>query len=193
MVSRASLLCKDSGAAAPMRTVLQLLSGIDWIGSHAQQCLEGKSFPRTESSPSAQLHPVYLQQMPCTAAPGLTVLCVTGHPPGLIESSVTGVAVAAQAKPHSFASATLGQCVWGVNAEVTDSGLASQTLEQGGSQQCKDMGDRNDHRHDIQRGLWYMGRAVTSGGALEMVSFQRHRAVGKLKGESNAQKVRGSD
>lgn len=37
--------------------------------------------------------------------------------------------MAAQAKPNSFASATHGESVWGVNAEETDTGLANQTLE----------------------------------------------------------------
>lgn len=44
-----------------------------------------------------------------------------------------------------------GECVWDVNAEVTDTGRASQTLEQDGSQKWKAMGDRYDHRHQLER------------------------------------------
>lgn len=81
--------------------------------------------------------------------------------------------------------------VWDVNVEVTATGPGSQTLEWDGSQQWKAMGDRYDHRHHPERFVMH-GRALSAGCDLEMVSFQRHRAVGKLKRESNPQKLRGS-
>lgn len=164
---RASLLCKDSESVHFLPLSSTCVSGPSYsLGRAGAACLHSNVWQGPMVKRRGPIQAQHLVHLFSTIQ-SVCSKCHTqqlkdahwrcgGFPRSAREGSCpvvyTGVTVAAQAKPNSFAAASLWQrCMGCEGRQVADTGLARQILEQDGSQYWKAVGDRYTCRCQLER------------------------------------------